>query len=66
MRASIAAGSRRARAQVMPAAETSTSLSTRLASAIATSVATKPPSELPTTAMWSIPSFSQKSRRKAP
>ena len=66
MRPIIAAGSRRARAQVIPAAETSTSFSTRSASATATSVAMKPPIELPTSAQRSTPTRSQKSRRKRP
>jgi hypothetical protein len=66
MRPIIAAGSRRARAHVMPAAETSTSFETLSASAIATSVAMKPPIEFPTITQRSTPMRSQKSRTKRP
>jgi len=64
--ASISAGSRRARAQVIPAAETSVRSSMRSGSVIASSVAMKPPIELPTIEQQSIPSRSQKSRTKRP
>jgi hypothetical protein len=62
----ITAGSRRARAQVIPAADTRVRSSTRSGSVIASSVAMKPPIELPTSEQRSTPSRSQKSRRNRP
>ncbi len=61
-----AAGSRRALAYVMPAADTRVRSSTRSGSLIASSVAMNPPIELPTSEARSIPTFSQKSCRKRP
>ena len=65
-RISASARSLRWCSAVMPAAETSTSLSTRCGCAIATSAAMNPPMELPITEPRSTPTVAQKWSSRRP